>query len=79
MKLQTFILFTEFGGLTSRMKTFVIQLAAIFCIFCNTNAEKAAEVNTVDEVLVLTESNFDQVIASNKHVLVEFCKCYCLL
>lgn len=34
------------------------------------------EIQEEEDVLVLTEKNFDEAIAANKHILVEFCK-YC--
>ena len=38
------------------------------------------EIKTEENVLVLTEKNFEHAVESNKHVLVEFCKykfCVC--
>lgn len=32
------------------------------------------EIKEEKDVLVLTEKNFDEAIAANKHILVEFCK-----
>lgn len=36
----------------------------------------AAEVQEEEDVLVLTEANFQQVIDENNYILVEFCKCH---
>ncbi len=36
----------------------------------------AAEVEEEDDVLVLTQENFKQVMDENQFVLVEFCKCH---
>ena len=33
-----------------------------------------AEITEEEDVLVLTDANFDEVVATHKHVLVEFCK-----
>ena len=32
------------------------------------------EIKEEENVLVLTDKNFDYVVTNNKHVLVEFCK-----
>ena len=47
----------------------------VFGIFVQQSfSDQAPEVKEEDNVLVLTEKNFDSVVTSNRHVLVEFCK-----
>jgi len=52
------------------LKQFV--LAAILFVACSYADE--AEVAIEDGVLVLTETNFDEVLKSHEFILVEFCK-----
>lgn len=33
------------------------------------------EIEYEDDVMVLTDSNFDAAVENNKYLLVEFCKC----
>jgi len=50
-------------------------LLVIFGIFAQSISDEGPEVKEEDNVLVLTDKNFDAVITANRHVLVEFCKC----
>ena len=34
----------------------------------------AAEITEEENVMVLTEANFDEALGANKNILVEFCK-----
>ena len=45
-------------------------------LFCLLIGLACAEIEEEENVLVLTSSNFDQAIADNKYILVEFCKLY---
>ena len=64
------------------MKTIYLGLF-LFCTICvhvGLSAESAPEVEEEEDVMVLTEKNFEHAVESNKHVLVEFCKykfCVC--
>jgi hypothetical protein len=51
------------------MKTFYL-LALLVAVVC-VKADKPEE---EDNVLVLTNANFDDAIKDNKYILVEFCK-----
>lgn len=46
----------------------------LFTAIALLGAVLADEVPTEENVLVLSKSNFDNVVASNNFILVEFCK-----
>ena len=48
------------------MKSLLVLLALSACVF--------AEVKEEDNVLILTNDNFDEVIEGTDYILVEFCK-----
>ena len=51
-----------------------MRSAVLFLALVGLALVHAAEVEEEDDVLVLTQENFDQVIDSTAYVLVEFCK-----
>ena len=53
------------------MKFLSVFLIGSLFLFSVLNAEKPTE---EEDVLVLTTANFEQAIADNKYMLVEFCK-----
>lgn len=56
------------------MKAAFCGFLFLFSIFASANCEDAPEVKEEDNVLILTEKNFDHVVTTNQHLLVEFCK-----
>lgn len=55
----------------SKMKPLVVLFLTYLAL------AHSEEIQEEEDVLVLTEKNFDEAIAANKHILVEFCK-YCV-
>ena len=53
----------------ARMKFFLLAACVASLAF-------AAEITEEENVMVLTEANFDEALGANKNVLVEFCKLY---
>ena len=46
----------------------------MFLIFTTVFSDEAPEIKEEENVLVLTEKNFEYAVTNNKYVLVEFCK-----
>ncbi len=53
------------------MQFLSVLLISSLCLFAVISAEKPAE---EEDVLVLTVANFEEAIADNQYLLVEFCK-----
>lgn len=51
---------------------------AIFFVFLSIIGTFAAEIETEDEVLVITNKNFKDAIAQHPYILIEFCKYHSL-
>ena len=51
-----------------------MKLFILFVLFATSSS---VEIETEDEVLVLTKDNFDQAIKENDHILVEFYAPWC--
>ena len=47
----------------------------LFVILTGVLSDDAPEIKEEENVLVLTEKNFEYAVTNNKYVLVEFCKC----
>ena len=54
------------------MKLFLVLILSLVAIAFGEN--DSVEIQEEEDVLVLTEANFDKAIADNEHILVEFCK-----
>ena len=56
-----------------------VYLALVLSLVAFTIGSKAeVEIKEEEDVLVLTEANFDHVLDSHEHILIEFCKYYML-
>lgn len=52
-----------------------VYLALILSVVAFTIGSKGeVEIKEEEDVLVLTEGNFDHVLDSHEHILIEFCK-----
>lgn len=62
----------------STMKLYLVLVLSLvaFAFGDNDDSEKPAsdEIEVEEDVLVLTEANFEKAITDNEHILVEFCK-----
>ena len=56
------------------MKALFFGFLLLFTIFSCISAQSAPEVKEEEDVMILTKENFEHVITSNQHVLIEFCK-----
>ena len=52
----------------------MVKKSLLICLLIGLMGLTYGEIEEEDNVLVLTTSNFDQAISSNKYILVEFCK-----
>ena len=56
-----------------------VYLALVLSLVAFTIGSKGeVEIKEEEDVLVLTEANFDHVLDSHEHILIEFCKYYML-
>ena len=55
-----------------KVSLFVLIICGIFAY--QATSDQAPEIKEEDNVLVLTDKNFDVAVYNNRHLLVEFCK-----
>merc|ERR1712062_626494 len=63
-----------FNFISHTVKSPKMKLFILFVLFATSSS---VEIETEDEVLVLTKDNFDQAIQENDHILVEFYAPWC--
>ena len=64
----------HFNFISHTVKSLKMKLFILFVLFATSSS---VEIETEDEVLVLTKDNFDQAIQENDHILVEFYAPWC--
>ena len=64
----------HFNFISHTVKSRKMKLFILFVLFATSSS---VEIETEDEVLVLTKDNFDQAIRENDHILVEFYAPWC--